>query len=329
MLSFFRTNQLVAAFLLLGYVVVLRGIALFFHLPETAEPTGEAFFAELVLQFLNDNRVLAASLASALVFTQAILVNRLANNWRISNETSYFPGLFYALVASSLPEFLSLGGPLLATTFVILAIDQLLGTWNLQRGVAGRIFNIGFWLGIAALFYAPVLWLAAALLIGLNILRGFHLKERFMIFSGLLVPWLLAWVWFFWQNAGGWFWEKHLASGQFGLTGLFAEPGSPLLFAKIGLLALLTGVSMLGFQSFYSKKLIQNQKYVSIFYWILIVGAASFLFRPGFRLDHFLLICPVLGTFVGMSFLMFKNRGVAEVLHLLWLAVVVFLQIAR
>jgi hypothetical protein len=325
MLSLFRSNQIVVSGLLLIYVCLVRA-GIFWQLP-AFETIGEpAFFTEMVHLLVGRNAWLAALIASILVLLQGILVNRIANNFQISNQSSFFPGLFFVLMASSIPDFLKLSAPLLATTFVLLAFNQLLGTWNSTK-VSGHIYNVGFWIGVSTLFYLPTLWLVFASVVGLNLIRGFDFRERMMIFCGFLTPIMLAWTWFFWQDAGGWFWEKHFLSRQIGFIDFFAVPQSETLLAKILFLSLI-GIGLV-FNSgvYYHKKLIQGQKYVSVCFWFLMISAAVFLLRPAFDLTHFYLCTPFLGIFLGITFLNIKNQQIAEVLHLFLLFAVAFLAI--
>jgi hypothetical protein len=325
MLSLFRSNQIVVAGLLLLYICVVR-LGIFWQLP-AFETVGEpAFFTELVHLVIGRNAWIAAMVASILVFLQAILVNRIANNFQISNQSSFFPGLFFVLMASSIPDFLKLSAPLLATTFILLAFNQLLGTWNTQK-VAGQIYNVGFWIGVSVLFYMPTIGLVFASVVGLNLLRGFDFRERMMIFCGFLTPIMLAWTWFFLQDAGGWFWEKHFLSRQFGFIDFFAVPQSEPLMAKIAFLSIVSTVLVFNSGVYYHKKLIQGQKYVSVCFWFLVVSAAVFLLRPQFDLTHFYLCTPFLGIFLGITFLNIKDQRIAESLHVFLLFVIAFLAI--
>lgn len=326
MLAFFRSNQVFVAFILAGYTLLVRS-GIFWSVPAFSETGEMGFFTELVHLLIGDRPLVAAIVAMNLVLLQAILLNNIVNANKISAFNSFFPGLFFVFMASCIPDFLRLSAPMLATTFVLFAIDQLLKTWNAQKEASGRIFNVGFWIAIASLFYMPAIWLLFAAIAGLNLLRGFDLRERLMVFCGLLTPYLLAWTWFFWQDAGGWFWEKHFLSHQFGLVDFFGVPFSEKLAAKIALLAAAAFVVVLNHGSFYYKKIIQVQKYVGVLNWFLVVSAVIFLVRPHFELTHFYLCTPFLGLFTGIVFLNIKNQPIAEVLHLLMLFMLVFLAI--
>ncbi len=312
--------------MLAGYAVLVRS-RVFWSVPLFSETGEMAFFTDLTHQMIGDRPMVAAMVALVLVILQGILLNHIANSNKISGFNSFFPGLFFVFLASCIPDFLQLSAPLMATTFVLLAIHQLLRTWNQQTAVAGRIFNIGFFIAIAALFYMPAIWLVFAAIAGLNLIRGFDLRERLMVFCGLLTPFLLAWTWFFWQDAGGWFWEKHFLSQQFGLVDFFGVPFSEKVLAKIALLAAAALVVVLNYGSFYYKKIIQVQKYVGTLNWFLTIGAAIFLLRPHFELAHFYLCTPILGLFTGIVFLNIKNQPIAEVLHILLIFLLVFLAI--
>ncbi len=325
-LSFFRSNQALTAFLLAVYAVMVR-CAAFISPPEFTETGEMAFFTDLVHQFLGEHPIVAAVIAAALAIVQGMMVNRMANIHRISPSNSYFPGLFSIYLCSVVPDFLRLSAPLMSTTFVLISVNQLLKTWNDQKTGPARIFNVGFWLAIAALFYMPAFWLAIAAFAGLGLIRGFDLRERAMMLCGLATPFLLAWTWFFWRDAGGWFWEKHFLSQQFGLVQFFDQPFSEKTAAKIAILAAAALVVVLNYGSFFTRKTIQVQKFIGALNWFLVIAAASFLLRPHFEVAHFYLCAPLLGLFMGIVFLNIKNQPIAEVLHLLMLFVLVFMAI--
>ena len=66
--------------------------------------------------------------------------NIIIAKFRMASSVSLFPGLFYVLLVSMLPEFLTLSPALLANTFFIIAIWELFETYR-KNEVSGNIVN--------------------------------------------------------------------------------------------------------------------------------------------------------------------------------------------
>ena len=321
MLAIFRNNETSSIFLLAVYVGLLRLPALLGFVqpvPCAAEGAPVAWMCRL----LAEEPFWSAAAAVVLVFLQAILLNNLDQKFRLAPDRTWLPGMIYALVASALPQFLYLTPPMLALTFILLALNQLFGTYKQQIATAA-VFDSAFWVMVGALCYPPALLLLAAAFIGLSILRSFNFRERLVFVSGALVPLFLGWLWFFWHDEGGLFWQKQFGS-LFGLV-RFDTSWDTKSLAQVAFMLFLSLFVLLNFGAYYHKKLIQVQKYISIFYWFLFVGGLSALLQKQLRMEHFLLLAPPVGMFLALSFTGLRNRGLAEILHLALLGLVFFL----
>ncbi len=319
MLALFRNNQFSGALLLIFYAALLRASWLR-GLPTVGHGDEAGFFSEEILDRLAPlNPVFGAVAAFFAVVLLAYLTNRLSNEFRISNEATWFGGLFALLAASSAPDFLRLSPPLGAALFSILAFRNLFGSFNAKGEAPKKLFNLGFWLAAAGLAYPPAFLLGPVLFLGLANLRGFVAKERAMAVLGFLTAILLVWTGYFWFDAGGWFWEKHFWS-PFGWPDFATILKNPKMLARLGLFAFLAVLAVSLSGSMFQKKLIQQQKFITITFWWMSAAMASAFFLKEFRLEHFVLAAPPLGALLGAAFLNIKNQTTAEVLHLAMLA---------
>jgi len=141
-LGFFRTNQITANFLLILYVIVARSAIFVF--PQDWEPVSSGLFSDAVYRLVGTSGLWPAIWAAMLVFVQAVLVNALVAKFRIANEITYFPGVFYVLLSSCIPEFHYLSPALMANTFYILAFYELFDTYK-KLSAASWLFNLGLW----------------------------------------------------------------------------------------------------------------------------------------------------------------------------------------
>lgn len=328
MLALFRNNQSTTSLLLALYIGLLHLPALlgWVQPPEGPVEGAGVLYAlvfDWILQNPNPNPFYAALASAVLVFLQALSVNKLADEFRLLRERSWLPGVLYALAASCLADFWFLSPPLVAATFVPLALRRTFKVYK-QPLATALIFDVGFWTAAAALFYPPAGWILVALYAGINSLRSFKGREQLVLLSGMFTPMFLAWVGCFWFDRGGEFWPV-----QFGqLFGWFSFQADFDFRTELkwGLLALLLLIVLLSYGIYYHKKLIQAQKYVSILYWLSFAVGASVMLRSGLRAEHFLPAMPVIGIFLAMSVEALRRPMFAEFFHLTLLAGIFLIQ---
>ena len=185
MLGIFRTNQLAANLLLIFYVILLRGSGLF--VTEAYEPTSAGVLSDFVYGYVGTSGWLPNLVALFLVLLQALLLNVLAARFRVSKEVTMFPGVFYILLMSTVPEFFHLSPMLMGNTFLILAVSSLFNAYK-KSSMADSIFNIGLWIGVAILFYYSNFIYLFLSILGLATIRNFRVNEFFMVLIGGIVP---------------------------------------------------------------------------------------------------------------------------------------------
>ena len=319
MLTLFRTNQPLANLLLLVYLGILR-FSTFLHPPTIApEPHGILtgwMFAEL------PPLSMAANIATFfLIFFQAVALNITVSRYRVATEISLLPGVFYCLVTSLMPDFLPMSSVLLANTFLILALFYLFDTYK-NTQVAGRIFDVGLWLGVASLFHFSYILFILWGIVGLGILRGLRPKEFVMFIIGYAVPFFLLGVFCFWKNC-----LPQLAQ-HFWLNADFLHfhaQNSQTLYVKLGLIGLLILLTVGASTLFFSRRNMTVQKYLSILYWLMLLGGVATLIQSGIDLSHVLILAVPLGVLLSMVFQRI-GAATAEALHMLLLMVALILQ---
>lgn len=326
MLTLFRNNQSTTVFILAAYVAVL-------HLPamlgwvspaapiEGIDPAGGLLF-ETLFGWCRQSARLSAVVAAGLVLVQAILVNNLADTYRLMNDRNWLPGALYALCASCLPEFLFVGPALVAVTFLPLAMRSIFGVYK-QSLAFGAIFDGAFWIAIAALFHPVALWCLPVGYFAYFNLRSFPAREQLVFTTGIFAPFFLALTSFFWYDQADAFFGT-----QFDLLGWPSAslPADLYNSIKTALLGLLIVVTLLGFGIYYHKKLIQIQKYITILYWFMFAGLISALFCGQWRVENLLLAIPTVGIFLSYQFQSTRNYALVEFFHLLLLIGIFALQ---
>lgn len=320
MLTLFRTNQLLASTLLVFYIALVR--ASVWLVPATWEPSGYGPLSEWVYSRIGYAGQTADIVAMALLLLQAFFLNYFISEHRLASEVSLFPGLFYILVSSMLPEFLHLSPLLMANTFFLIVLAEAYATYK-QVDCAGRIFNIGFWTGVGALFYPSYLFLIVVGFVGLNILRAFKFRERLMLLTGLLAPFVLISVYYFWTDQFWVFWLERVPESFAFLD--FRPTPNWLAFRSLAIFGILILVVLFSYRSYLFKQTMQVQRKVNILFWGLLATAFTLLIQADIGIGHLLITAVPVGIMLSFNFIRLPNR-MAEVIHLLIVVVVVFLQ---
>lgn len=321
MLNLFRTNQIAFNLLLIVYILLIRGSAFIIEVPGE-HYTGQGVLSDWVNGWAGTTGGWATTVGIILVFIQALLINVVVAKFRMATSVSLFPGLFYALLVSMIPEFLALSPALLANTFFILAFWELFESYR-KNNVAGHIVNVGFWIGVASLFYFSGIVLLLLAVIGLSVLRAFRFKELIMLLIGFTVAYIAAMVYFFWNDQLGFFWQYYvLDSFVFWDFKLVATLST---YISLGMIVIVSLVVLGSFNSYFAKKNIQAQKNITVLYWGLFFCALSFLFQKNIQFYHFLVFMVPLGVLISFNFLKLKHQA-AEAFHLLFFVAVLVWQ---
>jgi len=317
-LFLFRTNQIVFNLLLLFYIGVLRGS--YFWNPINATVANDGALFVFLRNAIGTNSLLEGGITIFILFIQAFLINELAMKHRLFNETTLLPGLFYLLLTSILQDFFPLSAILLGNLFLIIALDALMSTYKRPKS-AGAIFNTGFWIGLASLFYSSFVFFLILIFLGLGILRNFIFKERLMLLCGFFVPFLFMSTWYFWQDGLEGYWQTYFAE-QFSFLN-FRYDQSRAFLIKLGFLIVIFLMGLFNGYSF--NKSIQTRNFIRIVYLTLFISGLTFLFQPSVTIIHFLIIMVPLSLLVTARFLSL-NTSMAEFIHTVLFLTVLFLQ---
>jgi hypothetical protein len=135
-------------------------------------------------------------IAFLLLYTQALMVNYMVNEYRMVVKTTYLPAMAYVLITSLLPEWNYLSSPMLANSFIILMFIYLFHLYNSANAKA-QVYNIGVIAGITSYIYFPSAAFVLCVLVGLMILKPFRLNEIVLFFLGCLTPYYFHAVYLF------------------------------------------------------------------------------------------------------------------------------------
>lgn len=184
------------------------------------------------------------------------------------------------------------------------------------------IFDVGLWIGVACLFHFSFILFILWGIIGLGILRGLRARELLMILIGITVPFFLFAVYLFWIDRLSMF-LPHFTD-NFGFLN-FVKNSNQTGYVKIAVMLLLVLITLFSSGQFFIRRNISAQKYISIIYWMLLMGGLTILIQKGVDVNHLLILSVPLSILLSM---LFQRIGpaTAEVLHMLLLVVAMVFQ---
>lgn len=321
MLQIFRQNYFLNSLLLLPYSLILSIDSYVLSAP-TAGFEASPFY-NLLFGWIQDNSWMSVSLATFLIFIEAVMVNRLAIKHRLSRVTSLIPGVMYIIIMNALPEVRGMHPLIVANFFALLF---LLNTFPIIRlyDTQKLLFNMGLW-GILATFIYPAYGVLFGLsVISIQILRSFSLKEIGQVVAGSASIVIIVFTIFYARNEVSGFWQSF---GAFKLSNLIAALNFKSVGEAILIVVLLgsVGLSLLNYYKLISKQSIREQKKIDLLYWFLAATFIGIILLPDLSIHSMLLAAIPLALFFGILLANWKMTLGAEIIHLLLVIGVLYL----
>ena len=188
--------------------------------PAVLRPADGILFEGIINLFAStakSNPIFYPLLTFALLFIQAIILNRFINTQRMMTKPTYLPGLAYLLITSLLPEWNYFSAPLLCNTILLFILSALFGIYN-KPNVRGTIFNIGLALGVAGFLFISSLTFIIWILLALAVMRPFRLNEWLICLLGITTPFYFYAI--YTVLSGSWSWQEFVPQITLGFPSL-------------------------------------------------------------------------------------------------------------
>ncbi len=308
-------------------LLVLIGVLLWFSaflapaksINGIADPAAPLY--ELIRPLLLQYQLTAVITALILVIIQAFVVNHLATTKSFTDRYSLLPGVLYLLLMSSTTVMIAPHPVLFANTFLIPALSKLLDAYD-EEHYMKEIFNIGFLIAIAGLFYYPALTLFLALIISIFMYYIVNLRTLIAAFIGLLTPFIFLSVYFFLRDMfAEWLAEFQIVVQPFLVFELETD-----IYQKafIGVLTLLAFFAFFRLQVIYkSTKPIRIRKRITILLLFFVISVASFLVAVDHIYVHYGILIIPLSIALAVFFYDLRNSKLSEVLFGILLLLVI------
>lgn len=314
MLFLFRKNLFLNSLLLSIYVVVVRMAGLFRE-STPVESLGENTLLFDGLFENKTNSFLLFSIEVSIIYFHVLWINRMAIKNNYDRHLSLFPGVFYVLFISILPEHLGLSPMIIANTFILIALSEANKIYKNIRA-SKPIFNIGFFLGIAIFCYLPYFFMLPVLIISLFSLRAQKIKEMWQLLSGFAVSFFLLFTFF--QFYG----KQNLFIEYF--QPFLVWPFGPGLESWIIMIFIILWILFLVFsnRTLLLKKSVQAGKKINFIYWWLFLSfLVIFIGTNELSILKLITVLTPMGILTGLTFVTYKSKWIPELMHMILLLI--------
>ena len=259
-------------------------------------------------------------LALILVCLQSIIFNRILLKNDSFNQSTYVPAVIYASLSILSFDFMTLSPQLMATTFLLLALDFVFTHIMARVKQEEKIQYIGFFLIIATLFYFPYFVFLIGFLLVLLIFTGTPVRRFFLILYGYLLPLALAGIYYWYRDSFGYFRDQFLMMDFFQNETKLMSPESMILVAGLPLIFVIFSLIRLFGRTRYTNFQITLIQVVLL---LFIFAALGFWISP-LKPPHALIIfLPYAAFLISHFFMLIKSKFISELSFFSFLVLIV------
>ncbi|HZX73327.1 MAG TPA: hypothetical protein VFE57_02830 [Cyclobacteriaceae bacterium] len=256
------------------------------------------------------------TLAVLFLFFQAAFFGILLINNKAYAESSYVPSFIFAVLSVFSVDMVAFSPELLASTLLLLALNNLFKEIEFTRQHDQFILNLGVYIGMATLivFSTYIFFIGTVVILILS--TRVNPRRLLLLLFGFLLPHALLIIFYYYRGETGILWTNFykpnlLPTGQYfiGLGGIFVLFALPLLYFIFSLITIGRDARLTKYQS----QLVQV-----MFLWLLV--AVIYFFLSSERTPHSLIfIFPPLAFLISHYFVHIRRKFLAELL--LWVFV--------
>lgn len=318
MLSLFRRNLIPNLILLCALCI---GVNFYFFLNKPISIESTFAFSDLyAFDLLSSNHLITLIVSIILIIVQAYLLNEIVIRHKFSRALSSIPAACFILITAIISLTQLNLNLIVANLFCILSINSLFKLYKKYQPVT-TIYNSGFFLGLASIFYPPYLIFLPAWFLCLYSLRNLKLNEGIQLSTGFLTPGFFLIIYAYSQEK-----LNTLLPEKFELLPEFTWPEDIRIVILASMIAILA-VALISFSNeIKKKKKFDSIKKIEFLYWMIFVSALSLLFRQAGTLSHLMIISLPLSILLGIMLENRKNIVLKELVFLSLVGVIIFFQ---
>ncbi|TVQ11290.1 MAG: hypothetical protein EA361_12820 [Bacteroidetes bacterium] len=187
-------------FALLIIIAVVLWLDAFLLYGQVALPTeNNAPLYSLVASVFSNRPFLSVLLSFLFMILQAWMFNRVITGKNLVDRNSMLPALVYIVLMSSSFSLFGLHPVWFANFFLIITLDKMFDVFR-DEAVFVEIFNVGFFVSLASLFYFPALIFIFLIISALIIYFLVNIRGIIASLIGLFLPYMFAALYYYWND---------------------------------------------------------------------------------------------------------------------------------
>jgi hypothetical protein len=312
LISFYKSSRAGAVFTIPILAIVLWTGTFIYPHPIVPQPVMPLY--ELVLNLLPSYQWFRIFIGFSLVLTGTLMVNYLVDHFEVLSQRNNLPALFYMVLMSCSGSLQTLHPALFANLFMIMALFRLITSYRKETAFS-EMFDMGFLLSLATLFYLPSLAFIPMVFISLVIMRPFVWREWVILTIGILLPFLFISTWYFCYDELDLLWRDEILEPLMHKDYTFhISSGYVFLCSVVGLI---TGLSIGKLLLAEAPIKLRSKKVIQLLFCFLLFSAFSLFFATSFDITHFSFFAIPLSIMFSHYFLRLKRPVIGEVLFTL------------
>lgn len=292
---------------------VSSGKLMYIQIYDSTAPLASAIFGVADWIF---GRSLAGrhSLSLLLIFFQAFFFAIVLIVNKAYNDSTYLPALIFGLLCFLSFDFISFSPDLLASTFLLLALNNLFKEIEFRIQQDETILNLGVYLGLATLIiFSYAIFLVAALFI-LIVFTRINLRKALLLLFGFALPHaMLITLYFYWGHTAQ-LWQNYYLPNLIFSTTRLVSMKDILMLGVVPIIYFVSSLFMLNREAHFTKY--QSQLFQVMFLWLLVAVIHVFIARE-LSPQSFIIFIPTLSYLVSHYLLLIRRKWIAEMM--LWL----------
>jgi hypothetical protein len=318
-LRFFKSSFAVQ-YVLIAFIGMILWGRMILHPQQMPVPEGPAPFYSILWSLLSEHRLVTAILGYLLVLGSAFLLNWLITGHEIVTKNSSLTGLFFMVLMSFLPSFLTLHPVNISIFIFLLIIKQLFESYNKPDSLE-LIYLAGFFVSIGSFFYFPFILFYAFVLMSFIVFRSTSWRDWISSLIGLLTPYVFLVVYYFWFGEIILKLDEYFRFFNTPLQIVISSDTTYIVYTSVILLGVLAGLFYS--LSHLSEKTIEIRKKNILLFWFILFVLISFPFAGNLQDFHLLFTVLAVAVFIPSYLLHAKKAILLELLCLLFFIAIV------
>lgn len=243
----------------------------------------------------------------------AFVLNFIMHQHQILIKKSWLPALLFLVLSSSTKGFLWLNPQLIAGIFILLSLYFLLETYRMDNAII-LIFNAGFFIGMATLFYFPSIVFILFSIIAIILLRPFTFRDWLIMLLGSTIMPIYVCVYYFWHNQLYIKWQELVVIPI--INRAFFINIQQEFYCIVAVMAFLFLVSAFKFLTGADSSALKTKMGISVMIWFLVFAILGLLVAQNLSVAGTIFAFFPISIFCGNYFLQARRAWLSESIFL-------------